>query len=266
MNRMRRFLTRSPSPEAGELCLKRFPEPSRAVAPPVIELAAISRTFAADRPVHALREVCLSVRAGEFVAIVGRSGSGKSTLLNILGLLDLPTRGAYRFNGIDTGTLDDGERSGLRGRSIGFVFQAFHLVPFRSVQENVMMAELYNGSPVSGRRERAMAALDRVGLTDRARFLPTRLSGGQRQRVAVARALVCRPELLLCDEPTGNLDSETADELVGLLHELSGEGMTILVITHDESIAQQAQRVVRMVDGRLAEYRPAGFAAGVSAL
>ncbi len=236
------------------------------MAPPVIELVAVSRSFVSDPPVHALREVGLSVKSGEFVAIVGRSGSGKSTLLNILGLLDLPTGGTYRFNGSDTDSLDDSERSGLRGRSIGFVFQAFHLVPFRSVLENVMMAELYNGSPLAGRRERAMAALERVGLADRASFLPTRLSGGQRQRVAVARALVCRPELLLCDEPTGNLDSETADELVVLLRELSGEGMTILVITHDESIAQQAQRVVRMVDGRLTEYRSPHFAAAASAL
>lgn len=261
MNRMRRFLTRSPSPEAGELCLKRFPEPSRAVAPPVIELVTVSRSFASDPPVHALAEVCLRVRAGEFVAIVGRSGSGKSTLLNILGLLDLPTTGTYRFNGIDTDTLDDGERSAVRGRSIGFVFQAFHLVPFRSVQENVMMAELYNGSPLGGRRERALAALERVGLADRASFLPTRLSGGQRQRVAVARALVCRPELLLCDEPTGNLDSETADGLIGLLRELSDEGMTILVITHDETVARRAERVVQMVDGRLTDYRLPDLAA-----
>ncbi len=233
---------------------------------PVIELTDVSRTFPTVPPVHALQEVTVAIDAGEWVAIVGRSGSGKSTLLNILGLLDVPTAGTYRFLGVDTSTLGDAARSGLRGREIGFVFQAFHLVPFRTVQENVMMAELYNGTPTRGRRGRAMAALERVGLGDRAHFLPTLLSGGQRQRAAIARALVSRPRLLLCDEPTGNLDSETADEIIALLDGLAAEGVTILVITHDDSIARRARRIVRMVDGRLAEAGQSALAWGVSAL
>ena len=200
------------------------------------------------------------------MAIVGRSGSGKSTLLNIVGLLDVPTAGAYRLNGIDTATLSDSARSALRGRGMGFVFQAFHLVRFRTVMENVMMAELYNGSPGKGRRERALAALTRVGLAERADFLPTRLSGGERQRVAVARALVCRPPLLLCDESTGNLDSQTADEIIDLLTVLAAEGVTILIITHDESVARRAQRVVRMEDGRLLGPEPANPRVAAGAL
>ena len=245
------FLSKSPRPDAGEPRLEVIPAVVPGGSPPVIELAGVSRTFDSDPPVRALREVNFAAEQGELVAIVGRSGSGKSTLLNILGLLDVPTAGTYRFMGMDTGRLDDGARSGLRGRSIGFVFQAFHLVAFRPALENVMMAELYNGRPGEGRRERAMAALTRVGLADRAHFLPTRLSGGERQRVAVARALVCRPQLLLCDEPTGNLDSETSDEILALLHGLADDGATVLVITHDDSIARRAQRIVRMADGML---------------
>ena len=220
---------------------------------PLIDLCNVSRTFGSNPPIAALREVQLTIQAGEWVAIVGRSGSGKSTLLNILGLLDLPTVGTYRFNGIDTGALDDAARSHLRGRTIGFVFQAFHLLPFRTVAENVMLAELYNGTPAPGRRERAHLALERVGLSDRGHSPPTQLSGGQRQRVAVARALVCHPQLLLCDEPTGNLDPETAGEIMDLLGELSAEGATILVITHDDEIARRAHRVVRMIGGRIGE-------------
>ena len=253
MNRIRHFFSKSRLPEARETRLMALPSSSRDGSSPVIELSNISRTFGSDPPVRALREVSFVVHRGEWVAIVGRSGSGKSTLLNIVGLLDVPTAGTYWFNGLDTASLDDVSRSGLRGQSIGFVFQAFHLLPFRTVLENVMVAELYNRSPRSGRRERAMAALEHVGLTERANFLPTRLSGGERQRVAVARALLCRPQLLLCDEPTGNLDSETADGVMRLFGELAANGMTILVITHDDSVARRAQRVVRIVDGMLEE-------------
>ena len=224
-----------------------------ALARPVVELAGVSRVFGVDPPVHALREVDLTVWPGEWVAIVGPSGSGKSTLLNILGLLDRQTSGTYLLEGVDTAQLDDMSRAGVRGRRIGFVFQSFHLLPHRSVVENVMLAELYVGSPRKGRRERAMAALDRVGLTDRAEFLPTRMSGGQQQRAAIARALVGRPSLLLCDEPTGNLDSQNADSVLELFERLSEDDLTLAVITHDEHVASRAHRRVRIIDGVLRE-------------
>lgn len=249
MNRMPSFLTKSRHPEANEARASRLSTATQVTVPPVIEISGVSRTFGSEPPVRALREVSFVVEQGEWVAIVGRSGSGKSTLLNIIGLLDVPTAGTYQFNGMETGALNDSSRSGIRGRNIGFVFQSFHLLSFRSVLENVMVAELYNRTPRAGRRARAMDALTRVGLADRAQFLPTRLSGGQRQRVAVARALVCRPQLLLCDEPTGNLDSETTEEIIDLFGDLAADGMTIVVITHDDAIARRAQRVVRMVDG-----------------
>jgi ABC-type lipoprotein export system ATPase subunit len=217
----------------------------------VVELAGISRTFDGDQPVHALRGVDLTIWPGEWLAILGPSGSGKSTLLNIVGLLDRPTAGTYRFEGEDVAQLDDLARAGLRGRSISFVFQAFHLLPHRTVLDNVMLAELYVGAPRHGRQERALAALDRVGLTDRAGFLPTKLSGGQQQRVAIARALAGEPSLLLCDEPTGNLDSSSAESLLDVFGQLSNEGLTLAVITHDEHVASRAHRRVLIVDGVL---------------
>jgi putative ABC transport system ATP-binding protein len=224
---------------------------------PVVELIGVSRTFEGETPVHALRGVELTIWPGDWVAIVGPSGSGKSTLLNVLGLLDRHTAGIYRLEGVDVSTLDDLGRAGLRGRLIGFVFQSFHLMPHRSVLENVMLAELYIGGPRKGRPERAMAALDRVGLTDRADFLPTRLSGGQRQRAAIARALMGEPSLLLCDEPTGNLDSHSADNVLDVLGGLSTDGLTLLVITHDEHVAGRARRRVRIIDGVLGEVEQA---------
>lgn len=224
---------------------------------PVVQLTGVSRTFGGDPPVHALRGVDLTIWPGEWLAVVGPSGSGKSTLLNVLGLLDRQTAGTYRFEGADVNVLDDLCRAGLRGRRIGFVFQAFHLLPHRSVLENVMLAELYVGAPRRGRRERALAALDRVGLTERADFLPTRLSGGQRQRAAIARALMGEPSLLLCDEPTGNLDSHSADNLLDVLAQLSHDGLTLVVITHDEHVASRADRRVRIVDGVLGEVEQA---------
>jgi ABC-type lipoprotein export system ATPase subunit len=227
------------------------------VTTPVVELRGVSRTFDRDPPVHALRGVDLTIWPGEWLAIVGPSGSGKSTLLNVLGLLDRQTEGTYRFDGVDVNELDDLARAGLRGRRIGFIFQAFHLLPHRSVLENVMLAELYVGAPRRGRRERAMEALDRVGLSDRASFLPTRLSGGQRQRAAIARSLMAEPSLLLCDEPTGNLDSKSAANVLDILGDLSRSGLTLIVITHDESVAARAQRRVRIVDGELIEIEPA---------
>jgi ABC-type lipoprotein export system ATPase subunit len=223
---------------------------------PVVELRGVSRTFDRDQPVHALRGVDLSIWPGEWLAIVGPSGSGKSTLLNVLGLLDRQTEGTYRFDGVDVNELDDLARAGLRGRRIGFIFQAFHLLPHRTVLENVMLAELYVGTPRKGRRERAMAALERVGLGERASFLPTRLSGGQRQRAAIARSLMADPSLLLCDEPTGNLDSKSAANVLDILGDLSRDGLTLIVITHDEHVAARAERRVRIVDGELIEIEP----------
>jgi ABC-type lipoprotein export system ATPase subunit len=226
------------------------------VTAPVVELRGVSRTFDRDPPVHALRRVDLTIWPGEWLAIVGPSGSGKSTLLNVLGLLDRQTEGLYRFDGVDVNELDDLARAGLRGRRIGFIFQAFHLLPHRTVLENVMLAELYVGAPRQGRRERALAALDQVGLGDRASFLPTRLSGGQRQRAAIARALMAEPSLLLCDEPTGNLDSKSAANVLDILGDLSRSGLTLIVITHDEQVASRADRRVRIVDGELIEVEP----------
>ncbi len=220
---------------------------------PVVELRGVSRTFDQDPPVHALREVDLSIWSGEWLAVIGPSGSGKSTLLNVLGLLDRQTEGTYRFNGVDANDFDDLARAGVRGREIGFIFQAFHLLPHRTVLENVMLAELYVGAPRRGRQQRALAALERVGLLDRADFLPTRLSGGQRQRAAIARSLMAEPSLLLCDEPTGNLDSKSAANVLDILEQLSQGGLTLVVITHDEHVAARAGRRVRIIDGELIE-------------
>jgi ABC-type lipoprotein export system ATPase subunit len=235
------------------------------VSTPVVELRGVSRTFDREPPVHALRGVDLTIWRGEWVAIVGPSGSGKSTLLNVLGLLDRQTEGTYLLDGVDVNKLDDLARAGLRGRKIGFIFQAFHLLPHRSVLENVMLAELYVGIPRRGRQERALAALERVGLGDRADFLPTRLSGGQRQRAAIARALMAEPSILLCDEPTGNLDSKSAANVLGILGELTRSGLTLIVITHDEHVAAQADRRVRIIDGQLVEIEPAKVEAGAAA-
>ena len=225
-------------------------------SPPVVELRQVWRTFPAEPPVHALRAVDLVIRRGDYVSVVGPSGSGKSTLLNILGCLDRPTAGTYLLDGIDAASLDDGQRTALRGRRIGFVFQAFHLLASRSVVENVMLAELYVGSGRAGRRARAEDALARVGLSHRLGFLPTQLSGGERQRVAIARALVGEPSLLLCDEPTGNLDTRTTDAILELFEELRADGLTLAVITHDEHVSARAARTVRIVDGVLREGTP----------
>jgi putative ABC transport system ATP-binding protein len=220
---------------------------------PVVELRSLGRTFPSTPPVHALSGVDLTVSHGSYVAIVGPSGSGKSTLLNVLGLLDRPTAGTYLLDGIDTATLSDAHRAGLRSERIGFVFQSFHLLSHRSAVENVMLGGLYQGIPRRLRRQIALEALDRVGLTERASFLPTRLSGGERQRVAVARALAARPSLMLCDEPTGNLDSANTVTVLDLFDDLLADGLTIMVITHDHQVARRAQRRVSIVDGTLTE-------------
>ena len=218
---------------------------------PVLDLRQIGRDYASDPVVRALATVDLRLERGEWLAVTGPSGAGKSTLLNIIGCLDRPTHGTYRFNGIDTGALTDHERAGLRSRHIGFVFQSFHLLPHRSVLENVMLAEVYRRQSHRGRRERALAAISQVGLSHRAEFSPTRLSGGERQRVAIARALIGSPSLLLCDEPTGNLDSHSGNAILELLDKLNRQGLTLVVVTHDESVAARAGRRVHIMDGLL---------------
>ena len=219
----------------------------------VLELKGVGRAFGTEPVVHALRDVDLRLAPGEWLAITGPSGAGKSTLLNILGCLDRPSSGEYFFEGIDTAQLSDEERAGLRSRRIGFVFQSYHLLSHRSVLDNVMLAEVYREQGVEGRRERALAALDRVGLSHRVAFMPTKLSGGEKQRVAIARALVGSPSVLLCDEPTGNLDSKTGVETLDLFEKLNQQGLTLVVVTHDESVAKRARRRVHVIDGRLTE-------------
>jgi putative ABC transport system ATP-binding protein len=221
--------------------------------PPVIEMTGLSRTYPGPPAVRALRPVDLTVAGGDYLAVVGPSGSGKSTLLNLLGLLDRPTSGRYLLDGVDTAALSEGDRTAWRGRRIGFVFQSFHLLPYRSATENVMLAQVYVGSRGAARREAARAALARVGLAHRLDALPTTMSGGERQRVAIARALVNRPALLLCDEPTGNLDSVTSAAIEQLLRDLNGDGTTVVLITHDERLAAGARRSVAIRDGRLSE-------------
>jgi putative ABC transport system ATP-binding protein len=223
---------------------------------PIIELADLTRTFDADPPFHALRNVHLRIEPHECVAIVGPSGSGKSTLLNVIGCLDRQSSGTYRFDGVDVAELDDSQRASLRGTRIGFVFQAFHLLAHRTVVENVMLAELYrrpSRAERASRRARALSTLERVGLAHRAEYLPVKLSGGERQRVAIARALMGTPRLLLCDEPTGNLDSANTAGVLSLIDELRADGLTVLIITHDDTVAAHAGRTVRMIDGQLFE-------------
>ncbi|HLS72463.1 MAG TPA: ABC transporter ATP-binding protein [Actinomycetaceae bacterium] len=222
-------------------------------APPVVELNEVSRSFPGPPPVTALHPVSLRVEAGEYLSIVGPSGSGKSTLLNLLGLLDRPSSGEYWLDGIATHTVEERRRTALRGGLIGFVFQAFHLLPHRTVLENVLLATMYSGLPRTERLRRSYAALRRVGLEHRIDFKPTTLSGGERQRVAVARAVVTTPRLLLADEPTGNLDTATSAEVLDLFDELHADGLTLLVITHDDAVAARAQRRVRITDGHLTE-------------
>jgi macrolide transport system ATP-binding/permease protein len=219
----------------------------------VLELHKISRTFGSDPAVYALVDVDLTLERGDWLSITGPSGAGKSTLLNIIGCLDHPTAGSYFIDGIDTAMLTDKQRAGLRSRRIGFVFQSFQLLPYRTVLENVMLVEVYRKQSRLGRRERAMAALERVGLSHRADFLPTKLSGGERQRVAIARALVGSPSLLLCDEPTGNLDSKSSAALLDLFAKLNQEGLTLVIVTHDENVANRASRRVHIVDGSLTD-------------
>ncbi|MDI5969401.1 ABC transporter ATP-binding protein [Streptomyces sp. SL13] len=221
--------------------------------PPVIELHRAALTYPGPPPVAALLPCDLTVRQGEFLTVVGPSGSGKSSFLNLIGLLDVPSQGRYLLDGVDTGQLNDADRSALRGRHIGFVFQAFHVLPHRTARENVETALVYQRVPRRERGERARTALDAVGLGNRTEALPTTLSGGERQRVAIARALVGQPSLVLCDEPTGNLDTATAAQVLDLLEELNAGGVTLIVITHDPAVSERGTRVLRIRDGVLGE-------------
>ncbi len=218
---------------------------------PVVELRGVGRSFPVTPPVHALRGVDLKIDPGEHVAIIGPSGSGKSTLLHVLGCLDRPTAGTYHLDGIDVAQLSDAHRTGLRGQRIGFVFQAFHLMPHRSVRENVEAAALYDGSSRGDRRARVEDAVARVGLEHRIDAIPRTLSGGEQQRVAIARAILSDPSLLLADEPTGNLDRENTAAILALLDGLCEQGMTLIMVTHDTEVAEGAHRVLQMVDGEL---------------
>jgi len=223
----------------------------------VVELRGVGLTYPGPPKVTAVRDCDLALRAGEYAAITGASGSGKSSLLNVLGLLDEPTAGSYRLNGLDVARLSDTERTAVRARDIGFVFQAFHLLEYRTAAENVALGLLYSQAPRRERAAKARQALDRVGLSHRADAVPAKLSGGERQRVAIARALSGEPTLLLCDEPTGNLDSATTDTVLDLLGELHAGGVAIVMITHEQSVAARADRVLVMRDGRLSEPAPA---------
>ena len=219
----------------------------------LLELRDVTRSFAGPPEVQALKGVNLRIGRGDYVSIVGPSGSGKSTMLNMLGLLDRPSVGEYRIDGVVTGTLTENERAAVRARRIGFVFQSFHLTPRRTVLDNVLMPMLYSGVPRHERERRARDTLERVGLGHRLDFLPTILSGGERQRVAVARAVVSTPSVLLADEPTGNLDAATSEEVMELFDDLRADGLTLVVITHDSAVAARADRRVRIADGRLSE-------------
>jgi putative ABC transport system ATP-binding protein len=225
----------------------------------LIRLQNISRRYQmGTETVHALRGVSLEIARGEYVAIMGQSGSGKSTLMNLLGCLDTPTEGSYELNGTYVSEMDDNDLAEIRNREIGFVFQTFNLLPRANALRNVELPLIYAGIPADERKQIALNALTQVGLADRIHHKPNELSGGQRQRVAVARALVNSPTILLADEPTGNLDSKTGNEIMGLFEELSRKGNTIIVVTHEETIALRARRIVRLRDGLVASDLPTG--------
>jgi len=219
----------------------------------LIELKGIQRTFTlGDSEVHALRDLNLSIEAGEYVAVMGPSGSGKSTLLNLLGLLDRPNAGAYLLEGRDVTTLNPEEQARVRSERIGFVFQSFHLVPRLTAAENIALPMMLAGILPAERQRRVTQALREFGLEDRATHRPDQLSGGQRQRVAIARATVMRPAVILADEPTGNLDRATGEEVVRLLEALNTQGVTLIVVTHDQTMGARARRQINMLDGAVA--------------
>lgn len=218
----------------------------------LIEIRDIYKIYnPGENEVRALDGIDLKVEHGEFLAIVGQSGSGKSTLMNMLGLLDIPTSGTYKLDGIDTKNMTDDELSEIRNKEIGFIFQGFNLIPSLTAVENVELPLVYRGMKKEERNKLALEALERVGLSHRLDHLPKQMSGGQQQRVAIARAVAARPPIILADEPTGNLDSHSGVEVMKILHELHEEGRTIILITHDNDIANEAQRVIRIQDGQI---------------
>ncbi|BAL88833.1 putative ABC transporter ATP-binding protein [Actinoplanes missouriensis 431] len=221
---------------------------------PVLDVRSITKVYGdGDTTVRALDDVSLRVGHGEYVAIMGSSGSGKSTLMNILGCLDVPTTGTYLLDGVDVSRLSDSQLALVRNRLIGFVFQAFNLIPRTSAAANVELPLAYSGMRAAERRRRALFSLDLVGLADRAGHEPNQLSGGQQQRVAVARALVTEPALLLADEPTGNLDSHATEEVLAVFDDLNAAGRTIVLITHENEVAARADRLIRLFDGHVVE-------------
>ena len=222
----------------------------RTRSPFVIELRNVSKHYdMGEHTVHALRDVSLSIERGDFVAIMGTSGSGKSTLMNIIGCLDIPTSGRFSLDGIDVRTLDESQLATARNRKIGFIFQSFNLIPRTTALENVELPLAYAGLNGKQRRIRALEALSAVGLADRTSHLPSELSGGQQQRVAVARAIATNPALILADEPTGNLDSSSTSEVLGVFDRLHSEGRTVVLITHEDEVAARAHRIIRLRDG-----------------
>jgi putative ABC transport system ATP-binding protein len=223
----------------------------------IINLENISRVYqVGSEEVHALEGVTLKIDRNEYVAIMGPSGSGKSTLMNLLGCLDTPTSGTYELKGTDVSDMSDNELAEVRNREIGFVFQTFNLLPRATSFHNVELPLIYAGVPAAQRRERAEEALASVGLKERMLHKPNELSGGQRQRVAVARALVVGPSIILADEPTGNLDSKTGEDIMALFHEIYKKGNTIILVTHEEYIANHAKRVIRLLDGKVESDTP----------
>ncbi len=223
----------------------------------MIELTDVYKIYdEGENEVRALDGISFRIAEGEFVAIVGKSGSGKSTCMNIIGALDVPTRGTYKLNGTDVSTLSDNQLATIRNKMLGFIFQQYNLIPKNNIYENVELPLIYQGLPASRRREMVIASLERVGLADRLHHMPNQLSGGQQQRVSIARALAANPPVILADEPTGALDSKTGKDVMKFLSKLNEDGKTIILITHDTNIAECAKRIIRIHDGKIVSVAP----------